>query len=67
MNQTDVVIIGAGLSGLLACKYLRASKMDCIVLESTDDIGGVWKYRERAEREGRGYVVHSVDFIKDGE
>ena len=58
MQHTDVVIIGGGLSGLVACKYLRASNLDCLVFESTDDIGGVWKYRD--EPSGKGGVMFST-------
>ena len=59
MNQElDVVIVGAGLSGLLACKYMKAAGLSCIVLEATDDIGGVWKYRESPN--GKGGVTFST-------
>ncbi|NKB33108.1 MAG: NAD(P)-binding protein [Pseudomonadales bacterium] len=58
MLETDVVIIGAGLSGILACKYIKNAGLDCIVFEGTDDIGGVWKYRE--EPNGKGGVMLST-------
>jgi cation diffusion facilitator CzcD-associated flavoprotein CzcO len=58
MQQTDVVVIGAGLSGLLACKYMKAAGLSCLVFEETDDIGGVWKYRETPN--GRGGVTFST-------
>ena len=58
MQQTDVVIIGAGLSGLVACKYLRAANLECLVFESSHDIGGVWKYRD--EPNGKGGVMWST-------
>ena len=57
-QHTDVTIIGAGLSGLVACKHLRACNLDCLVFESTDDIGGVWKYRD--EPNGKGGVMLST-------
>lgn len=59
MEQTDVVIIGAGLSGLLACKYMKAAGLSSIVFESTDDIGGVWKYRETSNGKG-GVTISTV-------
>lgn len=58
MQQTDVVIIGAGLSGLLACKNMKSAGLECLVFESTDNIGGVWKYRE--EPNGKGGVMLST-------
>ena len=58
MQHTDVVIIGAGLSGLVACKYLRTAGLECQVFESTDDLGGVWKYRD--EPNGKGGVMRST-------
>jgi dimethylaniline monooxygenase (N-oxide forming) len=56
--EIDVLIIGGGLSGLLACKYIRAANLTCAVLESTDDIGGVWKYRDTPN--GKGGVMLST-------
>ena len=40
----DVIILGAGWSGLLACKYCCAEGLRTLVLESRDTIGGVWSY-----------------------
>jgi 4-hydroxyacetophenone monooxygenase len=40
--QFRVVIIGAGVSGLLAAQKLRQANIDHIVLEKSDDIGGTW-------------------------
>jgi len=57
-QQFDVVIVGGGLSGLLACKYIKAAGLTCVVLEATDDIGGVWKYRDRPN--GKGGVTFST-------
>jgi dimethylaniline monooxygenase (N-oxide forming) len=40
----DVIIIGAGWSGLMACKYCVAEGLKTLVLESRDTIGGVWAF-----------------------
>lgn len=37
-----VVVIGAGLSGMLAAIRLREAGIGCVVLEKNDDIGGTW-------------------------
>ena len=58
MQEFDVVIVGAGLSGMLACKYMKAAGLSCMVLEASDDIGGVWKYRETPN--GKGGVTFST-------
>src|SRR5262249_11904235 len=51
MDQTDegfpfldVIVVGAGWSGLLACKYCLSEGLKTLVLESRDSIGGVWSF-----------------------
>ncbi|WP_084076931.1 FAD-dependent oxidoreductase [Demequina sp. NBRC 110057] len=45
---TDVVIIGAGLSGLTAARRLTAAGVDTIVLEATSRVGGRTRNHEVA-------------------
>ena len=40
----DLIIIGAGWSGLLACKYAKEENLKVRVLEVREDLGGVWNY-----------------------
>ena len=42
----DVIILGAGWSGLMACKYCLSEGLKTLVLESRDTIGGVWAYTD---------------------
>lgn len=45
----DVVIVGAGWSGLYAAKYANEEGLSVKVLESRNNFGGVWNYSESAE------------------
>ncbi|MBS1526922.1 MAG: FAD-dependent oxidoreductase, partial [Bacteroidetes bacterium] len=40
MRKTDVVIVGAGLSGLAAAKLLKAAGRSITLIEASDGIGG---------------------------
>ncbi len=45
-EQHDVIVIGAGVSGIYQIKRLTDLGVDAIVLEADDDLGGTW-YRNR--------------------
>ena len=40
IEETDVVVIGAGIAGLATARSLSAAGRDVIVLESRDRVGG---------------------------
>ena len=42
----DVTVIGAGWSGLVACKYMKEEGLSVISLEKRGGIGGVWLYSD---------------------
>jgi dimethylaniline monooxygenase (N-oxide forming) len=42
----DVIILGAGWSGLMACKYCLGEGLKTLVLERRDTIGGVWAFTD---------------------
>ena len=39
-DDTDVLVVGAGVAGIAAARTLRARGVSCLVLEATDRIGG---------------------------
>ena len=45
-RRHDVVVIGAGVSGIYQIKRLVDLGVDAVVLEADDDLGGTW-YRNR--------------------
>ncbi|HTT94247.1 MAG TPA: NAD(P)/FAD-dependent oxidoreductase [Solirubrobacterales bacterium] len=51
MRSADVVVLGAGLAGLVAARELRARGLDVVVLEGRDRVGGRTLYRRCAGTE----------------
>jgi Predicted flavoprotein involved in K+ transport len=41
-TKTEVVIVGAGISGIAAAYYLQAQDIRYVILEADEDIGGTW-------------------------
>ncbi|CDR94461.1 amine oxidase, putative [Babesia bigemina] len=39
-RETDVVVVGAGIAGLVAASYLKSCGVDVVVLEGRDRVGG---------------------------
>jgi cation diffusion facilitator CzcD-associated flavoprotein CzcO len=46
VNRHEVVVLGAGVSGIYQIKCLADQGMDAILLEAEEDLGGTW-YRNR--------------------
>ncbi len=40
----DVIVVGAGFSGLVCCKHALENRLSVLVLEKQDDLGGIWNY-----------------------
>lgn len=58
-NHSDVLIIGAGISGLLAAENLTGRGLKITVLEKSRGVGG----RMAVRRIGEGVFDHGVQFI----
>lgn len=45
-TATDVIVIGAGISGVATLKCLLDAGLKVVVLERTGEVGGLWTFRE---------------------
>lgn len=71
-EQKRVVVIGAGIAGLVTAKVLRDDAFDVIVFEREPTIGGVWAatrtypgLRTNNSRDTYGYSDHPYDRSAD--
>ncbi len=39
----DVIVIGGGICGIVFCKYALENRLDVLVLEKENEIGGLWR------------------------
>ncbi|MBW2375449.1 MAG: FAD-dependent oxidoreductase, partial [Deltaproteobacteria bacterium] len=62
-ERADVVVVGAGLSGLCAARKLRAQGASVIVVEARDRVGG----RTRTEQIGQGTFDLGGQWIGPGQ
>jgi monoamine oxidase len=61
--DTDVVVVGAGLSGLCAARALERAQRSVVVLEASDRVGG----KMRTERLGLDHVDVGAHWIGPGQ
>ncbi|EHB08495.1 Dimethylaniline monooxygenase [N-oxide-forming] 2, partial [Heterocephalus glaber] len=54
-----VVVIGAGVSGLISLKCCVDEGLEPTCFERTEDIGGLWRFKENVE-DGRASIYKSV-------
>ncbi|XP_068448896.1 flavin-containing monooxygenase 5-like [Clinocottus analis] len=54
-----VAVVGGGASGLACIKCCLDEGMEPVCFESSDDIGGLWKFKENPEPD-RASIYHSV-------
>ena len=45
MQGSTILVVGAGIAGLQTARALLKRGFDVLVLEQTDDIGGLWSKR----------------------
>ncbi|KAM4574138.1 flavin-containing monooxygenase 5-like isoform 1-T3 [Fundulus diaphanus] len=54
-----VAVVGAGSSGLVCMKCCLDEGLEPVCFESSDDIGGLWRFKENPEPD-RASIYHSV-------
>ncbi|KAK5907334.1 hypothetical protein CesoFtcFv8_005199 [Champsocephalus esox] len=54
-----VAVIGGGSSGLACIKSCLGEGLEPVCYESSDDIGGLWRFKENPEPD-RASIYHSV-------
>uniref|UniRef100_A0A7N0UYL3 Flavin-containing monooxygenase n=1 Tax=Kalanchoe fedtschenkoi TaxID=63787 RepID=A0A7N0UYL3_KALFE len=61
--ERKVAVVGAGLSGLIACKYVVSKGYKPIVFEAKSSLGGVWtKTVETTKLQTAKQLYHFTDF-----
>ena len=61
--ERRVAIIGAGTSGLVACKYLLEFGFNPIVFEVEDGVGGLWRHTiESTKLQNKKQMYQFLDF-----
>ncbi|XP_041861864.1 flavin-containing monooxygenase 5-like [Melanotaenia boesemani] len=59
MARRRVAVIGGGASGLACIKCCLDEGLEPVCFESSDDIGGLWRFKENPEPD-RASIYHSV-------
>ena len=66
LRKLDVVVVGAGFSGLYLLHKLRSSGFSVAVIEKAEQLGGTWQWkRYPGARCDIPYLQYSYQFDKD--
>jgi len=60
LNVSRVAVIGAGASGLPTIKACLEAGLDPVCFERSDDLGGLWYYKDQCSEDGYGMVMRST-------
>lgn len=59
----DVIVVGAGICGVILLKYARDQGLRCLALEQKDDVGGLWAWLpawQDIQNRRQDYAVNGV-------
>lgn len=59
MTKLNIVIIGAGYSGLCSAKNALASGHSATIYEQTSSLGGQWVYTDETGTDEYGLDIHT--------
>lgn len=59
MAKLNIVVIGAGLSGLCSAKYAIQAGHSVTIYEQTSSVGGTWNYTDEIGTDGYGIDIHT--------
>lgn len=56
----NVVVIGAGTSGLCSAKYSIAQGFNVTIYEQSEELGGIWYYTDKIGKDEYGVNIHTA-------
>lgn len=57
---SNVAVIGAGTAGLCSAKHSIAHGFNVTIYEQNDQIGGIWWYTDKTEKNEYGVNIHTA-------
>lgn len=59
-KQLNVVVIGAGISGLASAKNAIDAGYNVTIYEQAEGLGGIWRYTNQTGKDQYGVNIHSA-------